>query len=353
MKTSLLPIFLLIILLLLSACSKQSSNNKQTNALDLRGADVSFLPELRTSGLPLYNLNNQREDPLVTLQKSGVNTIRLRLWHTPSTSTSTLVTVAQLASEIKQMGMKVLLSVHYSDTWADPGQQQKPAAWTSLSYTQLLDSMYQYTRTVMQVIQPDYIQIGNEINGGLLWPEGSWSQPQQFKNLLKQGVKAVRETNPATKIILHYAGHEGAAAFFTNLSDVDYDIIGLSYYPLWHGKDLNQLSGSLSQLKQLSKPIAIVETSYPFTLNWNDFTNNIIGLPEQLLTGYPASPQGQLSFLNKLKSICADNKLLGFCYWGAEWVSYKGSNATNGSSWENQALWNFSGNALPAMSAFQ
>ena len=342
-----------MITLLLPACSKKDSPKKQTNPLDLRGADVSFLPEIRTSGFPLYNLNNQREDALVTLQKNGVNTVRLRLWHTPSTPTSSLITVAQLASEIKQLGMKVLLSVHYSDTWADPGQQQKPAAWASLTYPQLLDSIYQYTRRVTQLIQPDYIQIGNEINGGLLWPDGQWSQPLQFKNLLKQGIKAVRETNSSTKIILHYAGHEGALSFFSNLSDLDYDIIGLSYYPLWHGKDLNQLSGSLSQLKTLSKSISIVETAYPFTLNWNDFTNNIIGLPEQLLSGYPASPQGQLDFLNKLKSICTDNKLLGFCYWGAEWVSYKGSNSTTGSSWENQALWNFSGNALPAMEAFQ
>ena len=154
--------------------------------------------------------------------------------------------------------------------------------------------------------------------------------------------------------MLHYAGHENAHLFYGAMVGLDYDIIGLSYYPNWHGKNLNSLSQSLQTLStSFDKEIMIVETAYPFTLNWNDYTNNIIGLSSQILDTYPPTPQGQKDFLQKIHDIStATPRGIGFCYWGGEWVSCHGDTATNGSPWENQALWDFDNRLLPVSEVY-
>lgn len=348
------PFFILLVLV---ACSKEKGGTTVTEPkiLAIKGADLSFLPEVRAAGIVTKNEAGLAEDMLQTLKNNGVNCIRLRLWKDPVTSTSSFNTVKALSQEIKSKGMQVWLSVHYSDTWADPGNQAKPAAWNSTSFTQLEDSVFEYTKKIATEIHPDYIQVGNEINNGFLYPEGSRSNQAQMKALISSATRAIRSFSPASRILLHYAGTDGAGQFFNEMDGTDYDLIGISYYPVWHGKDLTALSNSLQQLSDnKNKSIVIAETAYPFTFDFNDFTHNIIGDNSQVLPAYPASKDGQLNFLKKIRSVISNvPKGIGFCYWGAEWISMYGPASTNGSPWENQALWGFDNVALPAVKAFQ
>jgi arabinogalactan endo-1,4-beta-galactosidase len=356
-NTAMVSPILAFLLCLSAACNRQDGvqmPEPAPSALPIMGADISFVPQIRKAGYKVQNPAGKTEDMLLILKKAGVNTIRLRLWHTPAGGHSGLAEVADFAREVRAQGMKVLLAPHYADTWADPEKQIKPAAWNGLSWSILADSVYQYTRLVAREVQPDFIQIGNEINKGLLWPEGHASNPVAFRGLLQAGIQGAKEGHPSAQIVLQYAGHEGAEAFFGGLSALDYDMIGLSYYPLWHGKDLDALTQNIIRLSQVyDKDVFIAETSYPFTLGWNDNTNNIIGLESQLLPAYAATPQGQKAFLASIRAISKKApRYAGFCYWGAEWVSFKGSAATDGSTWENQAFWGFSGSALPVLQVY-
>lgn len=352
--------FLFTLLLFSFSCQKNTDGevtpeNPTTNLSALiRAVDASLIPEIREQGVLVRNSAGQEEDMLTALQKNGVNTIRLRLWHTPASSYASLAAVKTLAAEARTKDIKVWLTVHYSDTWADPGQQTKPAAWKNLNYATLRDSLYAYTRLITREIQPDIIQIGNEINRGLLWPEGHANQPAQMQGLLKAGIQAVREQFPATKIMLHFAGHDGAQSFFTGLQELDVDYYGLSYYPIWHGKNLTGLQANVSRLfQQFKKPVLLAEIAYPFTFGYNDWTNNIIGDNTQILDAYPATPEGQQAYLRFIHQWAKTSEALsGYAYWGGEWVAYRGNQATDGSPWENQALWDFNLQALPALRVF-
>ena len=154
---------------------------------------------------------------------------------------------------------------------------------------------------------------------------------------------------------MHFAGIDKSDWFFDQLKTVDYDYIGLSYYPIWHGKDLEKVKTALSELsKKHQKEILFAETAYPFTFDWNDFTNNIIGNSEQILPQYPATLQGQQDFVSKIKElIISTENGKGICYWGGELISYNGNEATDGSPWENQALFDFKNKIVPAISSFQ
>jgi arabinogalactan endo-1,4-beta-galactosidase len=250
--------------------------------------------------------------------------------------------------------LKLWLTVHYSDSLADPGKQTKPAAWQSLSFAELKDSVYEYTATIMDRLAPDYIQIGNEINSGFLWPTGNiWNNESQCIDLLTSGIQAVREQNDSTKIMMHYAGINNAINFFQKLTSLDYDAIGISYYPLWHGKDLGLLESTIGDLRtSYGKEVLIAETSYPFTLSFNDNTTNIIGSENQILDAYPPTTTGQKAFLKKIKQIVNDSKSAGFAYWGACYIAFDGTSSTEGSSWENQALFGFNNQILKAAEVF-
>jgi len=208
----------------------------------------------------------------------------------------------------------------------------------------------------MNEIEPDYIQIGNEINTGVLFPYGNIeNNSDQFIEIINQGISAVRSNSSQTKIILHCAGFETSQWFFNIIGPLDYDIIGISYYPIWHGKSLNDLQLKLTELSSnFGKEILIAETAYPFTLGWNDWTNNIVGLEEQLiLPDYPATPSGQQNFIRDLKNMVLEiDNGIGFCYWGAELIAWDGENSENGSVWENQALFDFNNTELPVLQEF-
>lgn len=321
----------------------------------IRAVDISSLPDIQAAGTSFKDQGGQARPVLNILKDAGVNTIRLRLWVNPDSTNSSISEVSLFCEELQQEGFKIWLSIHYSDTWADPGHQNKPSRWSSSSYQELLDSVYQYTSQVAGIIKPEIIQIGNEINNGFLYPDGSYNNSVQFHQLLQQGIQATRAASPTSQIMIHYAGHEFAQSFFSKIDSLDYDLIGLSYYPIWHGKDLDSLAQSIDRLgSQFNRDVMIAETAYPFTLGFNDWTNNIVGLPEQLLTEYPASPKGQKDFLVSIRKLITEStRGAGFCYWGAELVAWKGPQSTSGSPWENQALWDFNNKALPALEVFE
>ena len=353
-----LAFYILISGFLCQSCSSSDNDEKpepETLKEFIRGTDLSFLPQIEVKNIEFTD-NGETMDVLNILKNHDVNTVRLRIWHTPSNQYSSFAEVKEFSNRIKSHGLKVWLTVHYSDTWADPGNQILPQAWQNLNIETLKDSVYQYTEKIIKEIQPEYIQIGNEINSGILFPHGERSSSKsQFITLLTRGIQAVRDNSPDTQIILHYAGIDGADSFFNDLIVLNYDIIGLSYYPIWHGKDLNHLESMISLLQnQFNKQVLIAETAYPFTLDWNDWTNNIIGSEEQLiLPEYPATPEGQKDFMLKIREITETTNALGFCYWGAEWVAFDGPQSKKGSNWENQALFDFKNEVLPAIEAFQ
>ncbi len=348
----------LLVLILLTACQEDEVNPYETNPGPvIRAVDLSILPEIEESGTVFYNFEGQAENMLSILKNAGVNTVRLRLWHTPDTKHSSLQEVQQFSNRLKENKLNVWLTIHYSDTWADPGSQDVPKAWESLQMGTLADSVFRYTEKVIKRVQPDFVQIGNEINNGFLFPHGNiYSNASGFEALYKEGARAVRETSEETMIIFHYAGLDGAETFFNRFPHLDFDVIGLSYYPIWHGKDLDELSNTLSTLGEVhNKPVIIAEVAYPFTLGWADWTNNIVGLEEQLiLPDYPASPDGQKSFISRIMEIAtARENGLGICYWGGEWVAFKGPQAMDGSPFENQALFDFEFRALPVVEVFR
>ncbi len=349
---------ILFITFLVLSCAKSDTNlpnNAPTEQQFISAVDISSYPEIMTTNPRFYDTDGTPKNLLDILKSKGVNTIRLRLWVNPSNEHSGLNEVRQFAVTLKNSGFKIWLTVHYSDTWADPAHQQMPAAWQNSSYTALKDSVYAYTKKVVTQIQPHYIQVGNEINSGFLHPYGNLSiNNTQFKGLLQSGILAVRENAKSTKIMLHFAGIDAATSFFGNLNALDYDIIALSYYPIWHGKSLTTLSNTITNLSMMyNKEVVIAETAYPFTLNWNDWTNNIVGMENQLiLPDFPPTVVGQRDFIKSIRELMQaipNRKGIGLCYWGAELVAWKGTQATNASPWENQALFDFQNQVLPAL----
>lgn len=345
----------------ISCSNNDSADTEIVNPPDasdtfIRASDVSFLPQMESLGTKFYS-NGKAEGMLTTLKNAGCNTVRIRLWKNPVNGRSGLSEVKQLAQKARQAGLRVWLTVHYSDDWADPGVQTTPEEWKNLSFTDLKKAVSDYTATIVSEINPDIIQIGNEINSGLLWPQGHLiNNEEQCLALLSAASATIRSKAPNTKIMIHYAGVDGGATdwFFNKMKSIDYDYIGLSYYPVWHGKDLNVVKNTIDGLgKKFSKKVLIAETAYPFTLLPNDQTNNIVGTSDQLVPGYPATPAGQRTFVTDIKNIVKTSEFgQGFAYWGGEWVAFKGSQSTTGSTFENQALYSFDNNALSVMQAF-
>ncbi|AUC14142.1 hypothetical protein BTO06_02800 [Tenacibaculum sp. SZ-18] len=353
-------LFPIVLLLTLWSCSKENGTStvlENPTSTFVSAVDISSFPEIQAFSPKFYNGDGTQEEFLSILKKSGVNTIRLRLWVQPENNHSGFEEVRQFTSELKNKGFKIWLTLHYSDTWADPSQQEIPNEWKNQDISELQKSVYEYTKKVVLEIQPDYIQIGNEINTGILHPSGNIEDnTQNFIDLIKQGVAAVRNHSSDCKIILHFAGIENSTWFFNQVKTIDYDIIGLSYYPKWHGKSLSNLKSKMQELSNsYNKEILIAETAYPFTLDWNDWTNNIVGLEEHLiLPDYPATPNGQQKFVGDLKQLIKEVEMgIGFCYWGGELIAWKGEQGTEASPWENQALFDFNNQALPVLLEFQ
>ncbi|HMX40237.1 MAG TPA: glycosyl hydrolase 53 family protein [Saprospiraceae bacterium] len=346
--------------LLLCQCTsrRHAADTPPARAGFLRGADLSFLPEMEAAGTVFYDRAGRPKDALLIFRENGCNAVRIRAWHTPATSHSGSAEVAALARRVRSLGMKVWLDIHYADHWADPGKQPKPAAWQPLEGETLQEAVYDYTRALLAQVQPDLVQIGNEINNGMLWPSGRYpEQAEQFAALLRAGISAARAHDPRMTVMLHYAGVEGAEPFFRFVrgQQLDYDLMGLSYYPKWHGKSLDTLAAVMGRLAQAHhKPINVCEIAYPFTLEWADHTTNLVGQDDLVLPEYPPTPEGQRRYLLRLRQIVEHNPQgMGFCYWAPDWVAFRGKTATDGSGWENQAQFDFERRALPSMDLYR
>ena len=329
----------------------------------IKGVDISMLRQVEENGGLFYDDGNQ-VDAMELFKSKGFNTARVKVWHTPSLNYNSANEVLETALRATSAGLDVLLNFHYSDTWADPSNQNKPSAWDDLNFETLCDSVRQYshglvTRLKNQNTLPKYVQIGNETDCGILWPDGyvcgesnseiQWEKLRTlFANAI-EGINSALDIEDTLKIISHVSS--GGNWFFNNLmlEGIDFDILGISYYPMWHGTlaDLEQNINNLSN--QFQKPVLVLETAYPFTLQWNDNTHNVLGLETQLLPGYEASEEGQVLFLNDLVSLVNENIFgLGLCYWAPDWISTD----QFGSPWENQTLFDFEGESLEALSVF-
>jgi arabinogalactan endo-1,4-beta-galactosidase len=212
-----------------------------------------------------------------------------------------------------------MLPGSFTTAWADPGNQTKPVAWQNLNFSDLKSAVSVYTTQVVTEIKPEIIQIGNETNDGFLWPEGKLSTNEtQYLELTNTAISSVKTANSATKIMLHFAGISNSADwYFNKVKNLNYDYIGISYYPVYHGTSLTDLKTKLTTLSQTyNKKIILAETSYPFTLSWNDWANNVVGQSNQLVAGYDATASGQKNYILAIKSLVKSvPNGSGFCYW--------------------------------------
>ena len=242
------------------------------------GADISFLPQLESRGMRFYDRGTEGE-AIEILKNHGFNYIRLRIFvnpeneagYAPGKGFCGLDSTLKLARRVKKAGLNLLLDFHYSDTWADPQKQYKPKAWEGLEFEALTETLKDYTRSVLLALKeqgtmPEMVQIGNEINHGIVWPDGHISNPGNLAELLKAGTQAVREVDPETTVMMHVAlggQHEETVFWFDNMiaRGVEFDIIGLSYYPRWHCTldDLNH--NMLKIADRYQKDVNVVEYS--------------------------------------------------------------------------------------------
>lgn len=326
------------------------------------GADMSYLPQLEAGGAVFYDETGIPIDPLAYFAAQGLDMVRLRLWHTPTNGLNGLDETLAMARRVHDAGMSILLDIHYSDTWADPAHQTKPAAWESLSFEELTIAVRDYTTEVVaafvaQGTPPVIIQLGNEISPGLLWEEGRVRDETGWPNLitlLNAAAAGARAAAPDAQRMVHIdAGGSQTVSrwFFDHINDtVDFELIGLSFYPWWHG-DLGDLEANLVMLAQrYGKPIWVVETAYPWTLGWSDNTHNLIGLPEHLHAGFPATPRGQRAYLMALAAVIEatpDGLGRGLVYWEPAATPAP----EFGSALENLALFDFDGQPLAGLLA--
>ncbi|HOL47593.1 MAG TPA: glycosyl hydrolase 53 family protein [bacterium] len=329
----------------------------------IKGIDASYVDELLEKGA-VFKENNEEKNIFDIYKNNGINYIRLRLWHSPKNNYCNLEHTIKIAKIIKSKNLKLLLAIHYSDDWADPSKQTIPALWQNKSFNDIEFEVFNYTQEIINSfkennILPDIIQIGNEIENGFLWDYGRINNFTNFMNLLKQAIFAIhnnltQEQLKKVKILIHIScstNYNKTIWFYENLinENVPFDLIGLSYYPWWHGT-LEQLENSLKIIsKKINKEIIIVETAYPWTLDWFDNKHNIIGETTQLLNNYPASPAGQLKFIEQLFKIIKNiSNVKGLFYFSADAISCNSFS----SDWENLTLFDFYGNALPTLKIF-
>lgn len=331
----------------------------------IAGVDMSHLAFFENRGIT-YRVNGQAQDALTILKNRGINCVRLRLFTSSAAQaqanaynyTNNLTYTLPLAVRVKNAGLKFLLDFHYSDTWADPGKQTKPAAWTNLTFAQLKTQIREYSSNTIAAFQaagamPDYVQTGNEITPGMLWDEGrvggsfdnatQWSQLAQLLTNAMQGVKDAAGTN-VPKFIIHLdRGGDWAATqwYFDNLAaqQVAFDIIGQSYYPWWHG-DFDALRTCLNNAAaRYRKPIMVMETAFPRTNSTNIF-------------GIPATTNGQVQFTIELAKIVkgVPNGLgAGIFWWGTEYQQLSGQGLAG---FDQRSMFGSGGNVLPVADAF-
>lgn len=372
--------FLLVLALLLFSCSDKVSAQlpKKTYKWEefVMGADLSYVNQVEDYG-GVYKDGGKQADPYEIFRNHGANVVRVRLWHTPKWVADLnngkyyydLAGTEQTIRRAKQAGMAVNLDIHYSDTWADPDHQEIPAAWKNLNLVQMKDSVYQYTLRVLNYLKsknlvPEMVQVGNENNNGMLWPTGkvSGNNFNAFAQLLNSGIKAVRDFSATSeikpRIILHVAQIQFADFWTRGIVHngvTDFDILGLSHYTKWSTvQTMQAVTDSIRQLvDRFGKTVMVVETAYPWTGGNGDSYNNIFS-PADAAPGYTLSKEDQLRYMKDLTQAIIKGGGKGIMYWEPAWISSRLNDGWGvGSSWENNAYFDFSGNLLPVADFMQ
>ncbi len=333
----------------------------------IQGADLSFTNEMEACGAT-FTHHSEPTDPFSLFAAHGHSVARVRLWHTPGGSGySNLDDVLLSSRRAKEAGMAVLLDFHYSDTWADPGNQQPPAAWADLEEESLQQAVYDYTQQTLRAlgdagVMPEMVQVGNEVSHGMLWPTGaldgtdaSW---QRLAGLLTHAARAVRDTAPDTRVMLHLHAADEAHAVLWHLRELggftDYDDVGLSYYPWWSpDTSLHDLSAALLHIREdFGTDVMVVETAYPWTSEWADDQTNIVDVSGWSDIRWPATPDGQAAFFVDLHQAVLDAGGVGVLPWAPDWVSTPCESLVGpGSPWENLTFFDFEGASLPVLEA--
>ena len=321
------------------------SGKKHTDTFS-KGADISWLPQMEATGYKFYNEKGIEEDCFKILKEYGINTIRLRTFVHPNDNKasghcSKDETVA-MAVRAKKAGMRVMIDFHYSDSWADPGKQHKPKDWEGLNFDQLKQKLYDYTFEVMTALKkagvsPEWVQVGNEIPTGMIYPEGSTDNWPQLAELINKGYDATKAVSPKTKVILHVDQGNNSERFrwwFDNATknNAKYDVIGMSYYPYWldghpdYTLSIDDLGKNLSDMaSRYGKEVMVVE------VGGDDYkVQNTYDMLKAVI--------------QKVKEV-PDNKGLGVIYWEPEGAR----------SWSHYGLsaWGDDGRPTKALEAFR
>lgn len=339
----------------------------------VRGADLSFTLLQEAAGLTFSDRG--RVEPVEHLFAGrGATIVRLRVWVNPTVDHSGLDSALVLARRAKGAGMKVLLDLHYSDTWADHSNQTTPSAWAGQDLPTLVDTVRAYTRATVRAFAQqgtpvDMIQIGNEVTSGMLWPAGQvyfglrehWDG---FIALMEAGLQGAAEGAPQPlRTLIHIdrgGDNRGARHFFDRVvgAGVAFDVIALSYYPFWHGS-LTALQGNLDDLaRRYGKDVLVVETSYPWMLPPDDRVEYQAARAEQLPDGarFPATPAGQAAYFEALRSVIQQvpqSRGLGFLAWEPAWLPGVGWDHGEDNPYGNLAMFDRQGAGLPSLEVFR
>ena len=333
--------------LFLTYCTSQTNVDQTsipTVATFAKGADIGWLPQMEATGYKFYDTDGTEKDCLQLLKDRGMNTIRLRVWVNPnddkaSGHCSKEETVV-MALRAQKMGMRIMIDFHYSDSWADPAKQFKPKAWENHTFSELMTDVYDHTFDVLSALKavgvtPEWVQVGNEIPGGMLWPEGSTKNWSQLAQLLNKGYEATKAIDAKIKVIVHVDegnNNEKFRWFFDNATanNVKYDVIGLSYYPFWIKKDYTETIADLAynlndMVARYNKEVMVVEVG---------------GIDEEV-----QNTKELLAATIKAVRAVPNNKGLGVLYWEPQGAK----------SWSGYSLsaWQKDGKPSPALDAFK
>lgn len=318
-----------VLLVFFICCSKASGNNNTPPVTDTtlfaKGADIGWLSEMESKGIKFYDNSGAQKDCIELLKSKGINSIRLRVWVNPAATGNwcNAADVVKQAVRAKKLGMRIMIDFHYSDWWADPGKQNKPAAWAALSFTDLASAVSAHTKDVLQQLKtagvtPEWVQVGNETNDGMLWEDGRASKSMSnFTQLINAGYDAVKNVFPSAKVIVHLANGEKNSLYrwmFDSLKSngAKYDVIGMSLYPFWAGVDWatanqNCLANINDVISRYGKEVMIVEVG----MAWDNAAES-----KNFLT----------DIIAKAKSV-SNKKCLGVFYWEPQcynnWQGYK------------------------------
>ena len=361
------------------------------------GIDASTYLEELAHGAKYYD-GNIEIDPLDAFVKNGVNYMRIRVWNNPYgengepylAGTADLENYIKLGKLAKSKGYHLYMDLHYSDFWADPGKQFIPKAWRDYTLDELCEAVYSFTKHCLEVslregVAPEMIQVGNEITNGILWPvgklevDGKRGNYENFIKLIKSGCRACREILPDAKIMLHLERSNDQAVyqeFFSEMegANVDFDIIGASYYPFWHGTP-DELFANLEKCKRFGKEIVIAELGYGFTtegycLNGKEcrlVVDESLSRVPGFTDVYPMTPEGQKEFIHYIIKRARESGIDGIFYWEPIWLPGEGicwaseeaqryiheEGKSTHNEWANQCLFDYEGKKLPAFDEFR